>query len=114
MYTGADTSPKSGEPLSDCVVMDLMDGLLDQGRHLYADNWYIAVLPTENCCRKYTPDWNLQEEAERYNVRQRGSCKGICVRASGDPCKIGMHDATQMVREERSAEQCFRQHTAST
>ncbi|KAJ1368084.1 hypothetical protein KIN20_029144 [Parelaphostrongylus tenuis] len=48
----AATSPESGEPISRRLVMYLKEDLLDQGRHVYADNWRTSIHLTEKLLQK--------------------------------------------------------------
>ncbi|EYC26340.1 hypothetical protein Y032_0010g1099 [Ancylostoma ceylanicum] len=52
VYAGRDSS-RIGS-VAESVVMKLMDGLLDEGRHLYTNNWYTSLLLAERIIPRRT------------------------------------------------------------
>lgn len=53
-YVGEGTNPRPVGHVADGIVMSLMDDLLDEGRHLYADNWYTSVPLAESLLQRET------------------------------------------------------------
>ncbi|KAJ1368124.1 hypothetical protein KIN20_038445 [Parelaphostrongylus tenuis] len=53
-YVGEGTNPRPAGRLAEHIVMSLMDDLLGEGRHLYADDWYTSVPLAESLLQKET------------------------------------------------------------
>ncbi|KAJ1357117.1 hypothetical protein KIN20_015169 [Parelaphostrongylus tenuis] len=62
LMRGAGTTSTLTGSVADDVVMDLIDELLNEGRHFSTDNWYTSVARAERLAKKPVVDWNMQKD----------------------------------------------------